>query len=84
MALSEAAYRRLCDFIEGSFQKDASGAFVLVPGKGYGADDNFYEAVGSYHPFNTCNVWTNRGLKDCGVRTALWSPFPQGVLRHLP
>ena len=84
VVLERAAYRKLCDFIEGSFRKDAAGGIELIPGKGYGPDDNFYEGAGSYHAFSTCNLWTNRGLKAAGVRTALWSPFPQGILWHLP
>ncbi len=82
--LDESAYRELCEYLEASFRKDENGAFVLIPCKGYGDTDNFYEAVGSYHAFNTCNLWTNRGLKKIGVRTALWSPFADGILRHLP
>jgi uncharacterized protein (TIGR02117 family) len=82
--ISESAYRDLCAYLEASFQKDANGKFLLIPNKGYGDADNFYEGVGSYHAFNTCNLWTNRGLKQIGVRTALWSPFAGGILRQLP
>jgi uncharacterized protein (TIGR02117 family) len=82
--VSEDAYRELCDFIEESFQRDRDGNPLLIPGKGYGAADNFYEGRGHYHAFNTCNSWTVRGLKRIGVPTALWSPFAFGVLRHLP
>lgn len=82
--ISEDAYRELCAFIGESFQRDADGNVLLIPEKGYGAADNFYEGTGHYHAFNTCNSWTVRGLKRVGVRTALWSPFSFGVLRHLP
>lgn len=82
--LTESAYRELCAFIEESFQKDSSGAFAPIPGKSYGPTDHFFEGTGSYHAFNTCNSWTVRGMKRAGIRTALWSPFPQGVLWHLP
>lgn len=81
--ISEDAYRKLCAFIEASIQRDASDAFQPIAGKSYSDTDNFYEGVGSYHAFNTCNSWTNDGLKQIGVRTALWSPLPFGILRHL-
>lgn len=82
--ISEAAYGELCAFVEEAFRRDRAGGFQLIPGRGYGPTDNFYEGTGSYHAFNTCNSWTMRGLKRTGVRTALWSPFAFGVLRHLP
>jgi uncharacterized protein (TIGR02117 family) len=84
LVLDLAAYRKLCSYIERSFHRDGRGALVLLSGRGYGPEDNFYEAEGSYHAFNTCNLWTNRGLHEIGVRTALWSPFAPGVLWHLP
>jgi uncharacterized protein (TIGR02117 family) len=84
LRLSEEAYRRLCRYLEDSFARDAAGAVVLIRGRGYRPSDNFYEGRGSYHAFNTCNNWTNRGLKAAGARTALWSPFSGGLLRHLP
>ncbi len=82
--LSEKAYRELCTYLESSFRKDSTGRLVLIPGKSYHDTDNFYEGEGSYHAFNTCNLWANRGLKKIGVRTALWSPFAGGILRHVP
>lgn len=76
-------YRILCRHVQDSFQKNGDGAYKLIPGKSYGATDNFYEANGSYHLFNTCNMWTNGALKKMGVRTACWSPFAQAILYHL-
>jgi uncharacterized protein (TIGR02117 family) len=51
---------------------------------GYGANDTFYEAAGTYSLFRTCNVWTADALKQSGQRMALWSPFSfqiMGLLR---
>ena len=61
----------------------AEGRPILIPGKSYGPTDHFYEGTGKYHAFNTCNMWTNRVLKETGVRTAAWSPFTEGILYHL-
>lgn len=46
--------------------------------------DNFYESPKRYHVFRTCNNWTNRLLRRTGVPTALWTPFPEHILSHLP
>ena len=81
--LSEDQYRRLCGYIEESFALSESG-MVQDLGKGYGGGDKFYAAIGAYHLFNTCNEWTSRGLHLTGIQTALWAPFAQSVMLHLP
>lgn len=81
--LSEEKYRELADFIAASFFKDAAGKFVRINANGYWDSDCFYEAAGTYSLFNTCNSWTNRGLKKAGVTTGLWSPFDKGIMYHL-
>lgn len=73
-------YETLITYIENSFHKDAKGNIQLIPNKGYHDSDNFYKAEGSYHLFNTCNNWTNQGLKQAQVKTALWSPFVGGIM----
>ena len=82
--LSADGYGRLCAYLEGSFRRDPGGGVILIPGKGYGDADSFYEAEGRYHAFYTCNSWTRRGLLACGAPAPLWSPFAWGVMRHLP
>ena len=47
-----------------------------------GYNDNFYEARGTYHLLNTCNVWTNDALKVAGIKTASWAPFDWCVIYH--
>lgn len=51
---------------------------------GYGDDDVFYEAPGTYTPFNTCNQWTSDVLADTGIRTGWWTPFAGGVMKWVP
>ncbi|MCI5055650.1 MAG: TIGR02117 family protein [Flavobacteriales bacterium] len=46
-------------------------------------NDNFYEAHGSYHGFFTCNNWTNKCLKESGIKTAIWAPFASSVLHNI-
>jgi uncharacterized protein (TIGR02117 family) len=83
VVLSDVQYETLIAAIRSSFQTTADGRVVAIPGKGYGSTDNFYEGAGSYHALSTCNMWTNRLLKETGVRTAVWSPFTEGILYHL-
>jgi hypothetical protein len=40
----------------------------------------FYEAVGPYNAFMTCNEWTGRALRHAGVRTGLWTPLSQSIM----
>jgi uncharacterized protein (TIGR02117 family) len=75
LRLTTEEYRRLSDFIERTFADSRE----VVPG--YGPRDVFYAAKGRYSIFRTCNVWTGDALKYAGVQTAVWSPFPSGIMR---
>lgn len=73
-------------FIAEAFRLDAEGNPIHIDDSGYGDNDEFYEAVGSYNALYTCNNWVNEGLKKIGVKTALWSPSEWGIMRwlHVP
>ena len=73
----------LNDFIRKSFKVDGDSLLLEIEGAGYGQNDKFYEAVGSYTCFYTCNNWVNEGLKKSKIKTSWWSPFDHGVLYHL-
>ena len=73
----------LNEYIEKSFATDSAGKIVKVPVPGYGYNDTFYNATGSFSLFHTCNIWVNNALKKTGIRTAIWSPFDVGVLYHI-
>lgn len=70
-------------YIRQSFQETTSDLPILIPGKGYGQRDDFYEGKGSYSIIRTCNNWANQGLKTAGVKTAIWSPLDKGVLYQI-
>lgn len=55
----------LLQFLASSFDH-AHGALPQPLGKGLYGDSAFYPGAGDYHLFNTCNVWTARGLKSAG------------------
>jgi uncharacterized protein (TIGR02117 family) len=81
--ISQEQYRGLVDYIRGSFRRDADGRFLLIAGRGYGSNDAFYHANGSYHALNTCNCWVGRGLRAAGVRTGWFTPLPNTVTHYM-
>ena len=82
--ISAEEYQKLVEYINASFQQDANHQYVLIRGYHYdGVNDNFYEAMGTYNLFKTCNGWTNKGLKVSGIRTCLWTPFDWGILNSI-
>ena len=83
LTLSHAEYARLVDFMQASFQRDAEGRTMPLLGRGYAANDMFYEAVGPYNAVLTCNEWTGRALRRAGVRTGLWTPLSQSIMWRL-
>jgi uncharacterized protein (TIGR02117 family) len=80
IVLSHEQYARLAAFMRESFQRDAQGRTIPLLRRGYGANDMFYEANGSYNAFITCNEWTGRALRRAGVRTGLWTPLSQSIM----
>jgi uncharacterized protein (TIGR02117 family) len=73
-------YKRLINYITGTFQKDAMGKFLFISTRAnYGKYDAFYEANGSYSLFKTCNTWANNALKACGQKCCLWTAFDEGI-----
>ena len=72
--LTPDQYRRLAAFVRGTM-----GTGGKVAG-GYGPDDAFYDARGTYSAVTTCNEWTGRALRQAGVRVGAWTPFPATVM----
>ena len=82
LSLSAAQYRQLVIHIAQTFVLQ-EGRGVLVPTDAvYGDTDAFYEAKGHYQLFFTCNTWTNKMLKNSGIRACVWTPFASGVMRN--
>ena len=63
--LSEAGFQRFCSYLENSYALDEAGRSQPLGPSLYGAGQ-FYLSRESYHAFNTCNVWTARGLREAG------------------
>lgn len=83
LTISYNQYQKLVEYIESSFAYSEDGTFIhIVTEANYGSNDAFYEAVGSYSLLKTCNTWANSGLKACGQKASLWTPFDTGIFYH--
>jgi uncharacterized protein (TIGR02117 family) len=82
LRISRAEYRALANAILQSLPPAASR--VRHAYAGYGAQDVFYDARGTYTILTTCNQWTGERLARAGIRTGAWTPFPGGVMKWVP
>ncbi len=80
--ISPVNYMKLVAYIKASFSKNETEQVVCISNRHYATNDAFYEAIGTYSLFYTCNTWTNDGLKHCGVKTCSWTPFDKGILKQ--
>jgi uncharacterized protein (TIGR02117 family) len=75
---------RIMDSLYGSVTSDKDTRRRLMPIKGYGHNDLFYEVsqtrIRNYSIVYTCNNWVSEILAKAGVRTGYWTPLPYGVL----
>jgi len=80
LTLGNNQYTELTRYLEESFIRDSVGRIVILRDQSLdGRTDAFYAATGTYSLFNTCNTWTNTGLKKSGQRACLWTPFDKGI-----
>ena len=63
--LSYEGFERLCHYISSSYARDEAGKAQAL-GRGLYGKSQFYLSRETYHAFNTCNVWTARGLRNAG------------------
>ena len=82
--LTEQQYTELVEFIRQSFRRNKDDELIQIPDFSYHNNDAFFEARGSYNCLNTCNSWTGRGLKECGVRVPWLTPLPKSIFLYLP
>lgn len=75
-------YIDLSGYIKGSFEIN-NGEPGIIDEVTYYGRDRFYNAKGDYHLFETCNAWTNQGLKMAGVQTSAWCLFPETIMSYL-
>lgn len=82
LKLSRAQYRSLIGYIRRSLQWRDGRTLPIPTDKLYGRNDAFYEAVGRYNLFYTCNTWTNGALKAARADAALWTITESGIFNH--
>lgn len=80
--LTPTGYIELGAYVAGSFQF-VEWQPAIIDGASYNGNDRFYLAKRSYHLFQTCNSWTNQGLKYAGAKTVQWAIFPSSILTCL-
>lgn len=81
--IDEEQYRQLVDFVLQSLEQDEHGQPIYIETTlQYGQNDAFYEALGAYNLFYSCNTWTNNALKKAKLPSAVWAIFDKGILRH--
>lgn len=79
--VNQGQVKKINQYIYDSFYFDSKNRKVILNNKGYSNNDDFYEAIGSYTYYKTCNSWVNSGLKKGDVKACLWTPFEFGLLR---
>lgn len=80
--ISKENYQKLTDYIESSFQFDATRNPMFITATTYGKNDSFYEAKGKYSLFHTCNSWANGALKASNQKAAFWTATDSGIFCH--
>ncbi len=80
LRLAATTLARVDGEILAAMARDPAGRPMLIPGAGFGPADGFVAGTGHYSIFLTCNDWLRRTLARAGIRTALWSPFPFGLM----
>ena len=81
--LTRQQYLDLIKFINDKFDRAQNGKPILIKTDAvYGKNDAFYDAKGSYSFLDTCNTWSNNGLKAAGQKAALWTPSDFGIFQH--
>lgn len=73
-------YHALAAYIRAGFAQGPDQRPRQIPEAGFGPDDAFYEAVGRYSPFRTCNEWIGAGLRAAGLPAGRWTPLPFGLM----
>jgi uncharacterized protein (TIGR02117 family) len=77
--VSPAQLTQLIAQIDASLARDAQGMPLPISHAHYANNDGFFEAQGHYSMFKTCNEWVRDLFAGAGVRTAMWSPFAEGI-----
>ena len=80
--ISKEQYQQLINHVLESLETEADNKAIYINTNAqYGDSDAFYEALGSYSMFYSCNTWANEGLKKANLPSGIWTVFDKGILR---
>ncbi|MCT7560942.1 TIGR02117 family protein [Aliarcobacter butzleri] len=80
MKVDENQYKSIILSVKKSLQWLNEKPIYINTTAQYGQNDAFYEAIGSYSIFHTCNTWTNNVLKNANLLSSKWVAFDDGIL----
>ncbi len=80
MEIDENQYKSIILSVKKSLQWLNENPIYINTTAQYGQNDAFYEAIGSYSIFHTCNTWTNNVLKNANLLSSKWVAFDDGIL----
>ena len=83
LVLEPEQFGRLDAFIVSSFTHDGAGRVLPIAAAHYSRADAFFEGVGAYTLFYTCNNWVGAALNQAGVTVGRWTPFEFNLRYHL-
>jgi len=73
-------YHALVAYIRKGFALGRGGQPQPIEGAAYSGTDAFYEGIGRYSPFRTCNEWIGQALRAAALPAGIWTPFPFGLM----
>src|SRR5690606_38943158 len=73
--VSRDQLKHLNEYIYETFETGKDHQKIILFGKGYGSNDDFYKARGNYTGLKTSNTWVNTALKQSNLKACLWTPF---------
>jgi uncharacterized protein (TIGR02117 family) len=82
LKISRENYQLLVEYIKNSFELKNEKLKFIETDMVYGQNDSFYDALGTYNIFFTCNTWANSALKEANQKAALWTATDSGIFRQ--
>jgi uncharacterized protein (TIGR02117 family) len=78
--ISIEQYKLLIANLKNGFCLNSNQVPIHIPTNAvYNSTDAFYEGMGSYSFFKTCNTWANNSLKNSNLKACIWTIFDTGI-----
>ena len=79
MQVSKQDFLKMIEYVKSSFRMAETNGPILIDGASYEQYDAFYEGIGTYNLFFTCNTWANDALKSGNQRACLWAARQEDI-----